>query len=76
MQQDGATPLYIAAQEGHTESITLLLQVRAAVDAKTEVRGALFSLMSRALALLLSLSSLALFLGFISSIHSYVGSRL
>jgi len=33
-------------------------------------------LMSRALALLLSLSSLALFLGFISSIHAYVGSRL
>ena len=76
MQQDGATPLMIAAQEGHHESITLLLQGGAAVDAKTEVRGALLSLMSRALALLLSLSSLALFLGFISSIHAYVGSRL
>ncbi len=76
MQQDGATPLYIAAEKGHTESITLLLQGGAAVDAKLEVRGALLSLMSRALALLLSLSSLALFLGFISSIHAYVGSRL
>ena len=76
MQQDGATPLYVAAWKGHTESITLLLQARAAVDAKAEVRGALLSLMSRALALLLSLSSLALFLGFISSIHAYVGSRL
>ncbi len=43
MQQNGATPLYIAAQEGHTESITLLLQGGAAVDAKTEVRGALLS---------------------------------
>ena len=36
MQQDGATPLYIAAEKGHTESITLLLQARAAVDAKAE----------------------------------------
>ena len=43
MQQDGATPLYIAAQEGHTESITALLQGGAAVDAKREVRGALLS---------------------------------
>ena len=76
MQQNGTTPLYAAAYFGHTESITLLLQARAAVDAKREVRGALLSLMSRALALLLSLSSLALFLGFISSIHAYVGSRL
>ena len=76
MQQDGATPLYVAAQKGHTESITALLQARAAVDARFKVRGALLSLMSRALALLLSLSSLALFLGFICSIHAYVGSRL
>jgi ankyrin repeat protein len=76
MQQNGATPLYVAAEYGHTESITLLLQGGAAVDAEDEVRGALLSLMSRALALLLSLSSLALFLGFISSIHAYVGSRL
>ena len=30
----GATPLYIAAENGHTESITLLLQGGAAVDAK------------------------------------------
>ena len=43
MQQDGATPLYVAAQNGHTESITLLLQARAAVDAKGVVRGALLS---------------------------------
>ena len=43
MQQHGATPLYVAAQEGHTESITLLLQGGAAVDAKLEVRGALLS---------------------------------
>ena len=69
MQQGGWSPLLIAAEKGHTESITLLLQARAAVDAKAEVRGALLSLMSRALALLLSLSSLALFLGFISSIQ-------
>ena len=75
-RQDGWTALFIAAAKGHTESITLLLQARAAVDAKKKVRGALLSLMSRALALLLSLSSLALFLGFISSIHAYVGSRL
>jgi ankyrin repeat protein len=43
MQQSGATPLYIAAEYGHTESITLLLQGGAAVDAKLEVRGALLS---------------------------------
>ena len=76
MQQDGTTPLMIAAYFGHTESITALLQGGAAVDAKLEVRGALLSFMSRALALLLSFSSVALFLGFISSIHAYVGSRL
>jgi hypothetical protein len=65
MQQDGYFPLMIAAENGHKESITALLQGGAAVDAKRKVRGALFSLMSRALALLLSLSSVALFLGFI-----------
>ena len=43
MQQDGWFPLYIAAENGHTESITLLLKARAAVDAKDEVRGALLS---------------------------------
>ena len=69
MQQDGWFPLMIAAQGGHTESIKALLQGGAAVDAKREVRGALLSLMSRALALLLSLSSVALFLGFISSMQ-------
>ncbi len=66
MHQSGETPLFAAAENGHTESISMLLQARAAVDAKAEVRGALFSFMSRALALLLSFSSLALFLGFIS----------
>jgi len=70
------TSIHSAAYNGHTESITALLQGGAAVDAKLEVRGALLSFMSRALALLLSLSSVALFLGFISSIHAYVGSRL
>jgi hypothetical protein len=70
------TSIHSAAYNGHKESITALLQGGAAVDAKLEVRGALLSFMSRALALLLSLSSLALFLGFISSIHAYVGSRL
>jgi hypothetical protein len=43
MQQDGTTPLFAAAEEGHTESITLLLQARAAVDAKDKVRDALLS---------------------------------
>ncbi len=43
MQQDGTTPLFVAAYFGHTESITLLLQARAAVDAKGVVRGALLS---------------------------------
>ena len=41
MQQDGWFPLFIAAREGHTESIKALLQGGAAVDAKLEVRGAL-----------------------------------
>ena len=69
MQQDGTTPLFAAAENGHQESITALLKGGAAVDAKREVRVALLSFMSRALALLLSLSSVALFLGFISSIQ-------
>ena len=43
MQQGGFFPLYVAAEKGHTESITALLQGGAAVDAKTEVRVALFS---------------------------------
>ena len=61
---------------GHTNTVHALLQsglqqrkhgvrVPATVDAKDKVRGALLSLMPRTLALLLSLSSLALFLGFI-----------
>jgi hypothetical protein len=41
---------------GHTDTVLALLQAGATVDAKDEVRGALLSLMSRALALLLSLS--------------------
>ena len=65
LQQDERTPLYISAMYGHTNTMLALLQAGATVDAKNVVRGALLSLMSRALALLLSLSSLALFLGFI-----------
>ena len=61
----GATPLYVSARNGHTNTVLALLQAGAAVDAKNKVRGALRSLMLRALALLLSLSSLALFSGFI-----------
>ena len=76
LQQDEATPLWTSAFNGHTNTVLALLQAGAAVDAKTEVRVALLSFMSRALALLLSLSSVALFLGFISSIHAYVGNRL
>jgi|LauGreDrversion2_3_1035106.scaffolds.fasta_scaffold875805_1 hypothetical protein len=76
MQQDGTTPLYIAAQEGHKDWVLALLQAGAAVDTQTEVRVDLLSLMLRALALLLSLSPLTLFLGFILSIHAYVGSSL
>ena len=65
LQQDKCTPLYISAYHGHTNTVLALLQEGAAVDAKDKVRVALRSLMSRALALLLSLSSLALFSGFI-----------
>ena len=65
LQQNEATPLYASAYQGHTNIVLALLQAGAAVDAKDKVRVALRSLMSRALALLLSLSSLALFLGFI-----------
>jgi hypothetical protein len=61
MRQDERTPLYQSALMGHTDTVLALLQAGATVDAKDEVRGALLSLMSRALALLLSLSSLALF---------------
>ena len=53
---DMNTSIHSAAYNGHKESITALLQGGAAVDAKLEVRGALLSFMSRALALLLSLS--------------------
>ena len=42
------TSIHSAAYNGHTESITALLQGGAAVDAKLEVRGALLSFMSRA----------------------------
>jgi hypothetical protein len=65
LQQDETTPLYVSARNGHTNTVLALLQAGAAVDAKNKVRGVLHSLMSDALALLLSLSSLALFLGFI-----------
>jgi len=65
LQQHKRTPLHASAQKGHTNTVLALLQAGAAVDAKDKVRGALCSLMSGALALLLSLSSLALFSGFI-----------
>jgi hypothetical protein len=65
LQQNEATPLYASAYQGHTNIVLALLQAGAAVDAKDKVRGDLRSLMLRSLALLLSLSSLALFLGFI-----------
>jgi ankyrin repeat protein len=61
MQQDGATPLFLSAQNGHKDTVLALLQAGSNVDAKHEVRGALLSLISRALARLLSLSSFALF---------------
>ena len=64
LQQLERTPLFISARND-TNTVLALLQAGAAVDAKNIVRVALRSLMSRALALLLSLSSLALFLGFI-----------
>ena len=41
VRQDGATPLFISAQTGHKDTVLALLQAGAAVDAKTEVRGAL-----------------------------------
>ena len=63
--KSGTTPLFISAQQGHTNTVLTLLQAGAAVDAKNKVRGDLRSLMLRSLALLLSLSSLALFSGFI-----------
>jgi hypothetical protein len=43
MRQDGATPLYISAQNGHKDTVLALLQAGATVDAKDEVRGALLS---------------------------------
>jgi ankyrin repeat protein len=43
MRQDGATPLHVSAHNGHTETVLVLLQAGATVDAKREVRGALLS---------------------------------
>jgi hypothetical protein len=40
MRQDEATPLYISAQNGHTDTVLALLQAGATVDAKDEVQGA------------------------------------
>ena len=56
MLQNEATPLWFSACEGRTDTVLALLQAGAIVDAKNEVRGVLLSLMSSALALLLSLS--------------------
>ena len=35
--QDGATPLCIASQEGHTDAMKLLIEAKAAVDQLMEV---------------------------------------
>ena len=37
--QDGATPLFMAAQEGHEGCAKLLLEAKAAVDAAENVSG-------------------------------------
>ena len=42
LQQRERTPLFISAQNGHTNTVLALLQAGAAVDAKNEVRGALY----------------------------------
>ncbi len=55
MKQDGTTPLFAAAENGHQESITALLQGGAAVDAKLEVRDALLLMVARARSLAVSL---------------------
>ena len=39
MAQDGATPLSMAAQNGHEGCAKLLLEAKAAVDAATNVSG-------------------------------------
>ena len=43
MQQDGATSLFIASQNGHKDVVLALLQAGASVDAQFKVRGALVS---------------------------------
>ena len=43
MRQNGRTPLYISAMNGHTDTVRVLLEAGATVDAKIEVRGALLS---------------------------------
>ena len=37
--QDGATPLYVAAQKGHEGCAKLLVEAKAAVDAAANVSG-------------------------------------
>ena len=72
MQQIEATPLHIAVQNGHKDTVLALLQAGATVDAKGPVRGAaLLSLMSRALARLLPLSSFALFFSLSFFVHLF-----
>jgi hypothetical protein len=43
MRQTGATPLFVSARHGHTDTVRALLQAGATVDAKYKVRGALLS---------------------------------
>jgi hypothetical protein len=61
IQQTAGTPLSVAARKGQTDLVLALLQAGATVDTKCRVRDDLLSLMSRTLAVFLSLSSFALF---------------
>ena len=43
LMQDGATPLFIASQEGHLEVVQLLLEAKADVNLQKEVSSLIFS---------------------------------